>query len=308
LVNYYEILGLKTGAGINEIKAAFRQLAKLYHPDVNPQGKEQFTKILKAYEILSDPNLKYAYDYKLNAHLEGKKVAETRQKRKNPKEWKFDEREMKRRQYYDEHIKKYEKKFNDPSYTPPPKSTYNEFKYILFATPLAVILFLGIMTLASDKKADMQKKKEVKETPATNEKKELQMGDAPYEFHFGPGIYDTAHHAVMVFKNLTSSEMIVCLFNGHSFVRSFYLESDYSAEVPQLPQEKLEIRYTTGKHFNSKLSLAQTGIRGGFSEDPHFYKSITPVSLQQQNELTLMPGENQGFKSIEAPEFFEKLQ
>jgi molecular chaperone DnaJ len=66
LTNYYEILGVDENAGINEIKAAFRRLAKQYHPDRNPSGNVDFEKILKAYETLSDPGLKLTYDYKLN--------------------------------------------------------------------------------------------------------------------------------------------------------------------------------------------------------------------------------------------------
>ena len=52
MINYYKILGLQSTATPLEIKTAFRQLAKLYHPDKNPAGKEQFTKVLVAYETL----------------------------------------------------------------------------------------------------------------------------------------------------------------------------------------------------------------------------------------------------------------
>ena len=42
--DYYEVLGLQKGAGDDEIKKAFRQLAKKYHPDLNPGDKEAETK------------------------------------------------------------------------------------------------------------------------------------------------------------------------------------------------------------------------------------------------------------------------
>ena len=58
MTNYYEILGLQPGADSGEIKAAFRRLAKQYHPDKNPNGKDFFERLLTAYETLSDPQLK----------------------------------------------------------------------------------------------------------------------------------------------------------------------------------------------------------------------------------------------------------
>ena len=56
--DHYETLGLERGASPEEIKSAFRKLAKQYHPDINPDNKktaeEQFKKINEAYEALKD--------------------------------------------------------------------------------------------------------------------------------------------------------------------------------------------------------------------------------------------------------------
>ena len=63
--DYYEILGISKDAGANEIKSAFRKLAKQYHPDLNPDNKEaetKFKEINEAYEVLSDPEKKAKYD------------------------------------------------------------------------------------------------------------------------------------------------------------------------------------------------------------------------------------------------------
>ncbi|ALV23099.1 hypothetical protein ASO20_00185 [Mycoplasma sp. (ex Biomphalaria glabrata)] len=63
--DYYEVLGLKKGASEQEIKKAFRELAKKYHPDVNkedPDTQKKFQEISEAYATLSDPNKKQAYD------------------------------------------------------------------------------------------------------------------------------------------------------------------------------------------------------------------------------------------------------
>ena len=62
--DYYEVLGLSKGASKDEIKKAYRKLARQYHPDVNnePGADEKFKEISEAYEVLSDDEKKAHYD------------------------------------------------------------------------------------------------------------------------------------------------------------------------------------------------------------------------------------------------------
>jgi curved DNA-binding protein CbpA len=73
LKNYYQILGLPFGASLVEVKAAYRKLAFLYHPDKNAGNQsaaEKFVEINEAYSVLSNKDKSYFYHLEYTASLQ----------------------------------------------------------------------------------------------------------------------------------------------------------------------------------------------------------------------------------------------
>lgn len=63
--DYYEVLGVDKSASEDEIKRAYKKMARKYHPDLNPDNKEaeeKFKEVNEAYEVLSDADKKARYD------------------------------------------------------------------------------------------------------------------------------------------------------------------------------------------------------------------------------------------------------
>ena len=62
MTDYYQVLGVERDASQDDIKRAYRRLARELHPDVNPEAEDRFKRIANAYEVLSDPQKRQRYD------------------------------------------------------------------------------------------------------------------------------------------------------------------------------------------------------------------------------------------------------
>src|SRR5918997_4124827 len=72
--DFYELLGLSRGASQDDIRRAYRKSVREHHPDTNPgdpSAEERFKGIQQAYEVLSNPEMRWGYDQRLHASSTG---------------------------------------------------------------------------------------------------------------------------------------------------------------------------------------------------------------------------------------------
>jgi len=84
--NFYSIIGVPINATQEEIKKAYRSLAKQYHPDKcadNPEAKEKMCAINEAYEVLSEPVKRGVYDQRLHQHTQNLNYIEMERQRQS---------------------------------------------------------------------------------------------------------------------------------------------------------------------------------------------------------------------------------
>jgi curved DNA-binding protein CbpA len=309
LTNFYQILGLPNFAASGEVKNAFRRLAKLYHPDINPVGQEHFKTIVKAYEILSDHYKKTQYDYRLKSHLNS--LQKNLSPKKDAKTYDFTDAELKRRSYYQENYKKHYEQSQAKQPIVELKRSNNEFKNIIIATPLAVLLIMLVLNVWNNKpemKVVRYKEEpiEIVKTSVEETRRQVSTGDSPYAEYYGGARHDTVSKRSIKFKNMCGNDLILFLFHQKKFIRSCYVEHGFEVDLKMLPKEISLVRIMQGKNFEYIKELSKAGVFGAFKDDCKFYQYKKKLKLDGSNSLTLLDFAEQGFEEVGEEIFFKK--
>lgn len=311
MVDYYAILGIPKTATENEIKAAFRRLAKLYHPDKNPtvtDAKIKFEQILRAYETLIHPAKRRRYDSSAFSTTPQHNQPH-RTKGKHQKEWSFTEEELKRRQYYQTYYKSKQKSTVEEV----SKTTYTDYKYILLATPLAVALVMLIISMFTDEPQKTPSSVNIEQVKPEKADKKIKNGFMPYASYFGNiKTFDTKN--TLNINNATGYDMVIVLFENKndSYLRHTYLESESDVEFSMLPNEGIYWKCLIGKNWNTKKWVYKKQIIGCFDSIVQIQNwKNTPAVFDEKNQthsyfLTLLFADSKNKQYISNEEVFFK--
>jgi len=284
LPDYYQLLQVSETATGTEIKAAYRRLAKLYHPDKNsgnPVAEEKFKQIKEAYEVLINTPRRRKYDEKRNRGVTNSSTA-FQKKSSVKKNYNFSEEEAKRRQYYQQHYKT-----KSTPRTPPPsgktKPGITEIRYILISVPIAVALLLLMIRLYE--KPKKEKISVIADTIATG-KSEINTSESPYTGVFGKNIFDTTSFSVIKLINKSGYDAIVFLQNdSNKIVRHHFIENNYQLYAENIPAGKYHLYYWLGKQFSYKEFLLGN-IMGNFKQSIAADTLTKKINIQKNKKDT----------------------
>jgi curved DNA-binding protein CbpA len=276
----------------------------MYHPDKNPGGEEKFREIVEAYEILSDFEKKQKYDARLRYQLHYKEKKFYRYTKKSPYKENnpVDIKEAARRKYYEQYYKK--KTYN--GHHKNAKKVSNEFRNILVAVPLTVILFLWLISffeknhISNKEASDFYEKKENKSYISSDKDSDKLSGYYGKKMYldffknYSKSIEDTLSFEI---SNQLEQDMIVLLFEQekHQLINSVYLPSFHSVLMEDIPVLQGIIKIQSGEKYNHLLNKVENDkILGGFEEKRKFYRlkkkfsDIPKKWIINQHELSKM--------------------
>ena len=312
MADYYAILGITKTASENEIKAAFRRLAKLYHPDknpTNPDARLKFEQVLKAYETLIHPSKRRRYDSSIYGTTPQHNQPH-RSKGKYQKEWSFTEEELKRRQYYQTYYKTKQKSAAEEE----PKTHYTDYKYILLATPIAVALVMLIISMFTDQPQKPAPSLSIEQVKPTTIEKKFKDGFTPYSSYFGNiKTFDTEN--TININNSTGYDLVIVLFENKSdaYLQHTYLEDNSNVEFSMLPNKGVYWKCLIGKDWDTEKWVNNQQIIGCFDSIIQIQNwKTSPAIFDKKNHaqlffLTLLSPDSNNKQYISNEEvFFEK--
>jgi curved DNA-binding protein CbpA len=302
LKDFYRILGVPENAHEQDIKLAYRRLAKRYHPDVNPgdiHAEERFKEITEAYNTLSDPLLKSAYDRK-------------RQRRdlfSNSTTYFYSDPKTEKK---DPRRKEYSQEDFDRARAQNRKRTLANMakrKKLLRGMIITFILYL-FAAAGFEHWMDLKNKKEAEDRrnyfdslSAVNKKNNhtaipaISNADSPYDSIFGTGVYWKFSPNHLVIYNPISDALIcaVQLEKPFKTIRNEFTRADQTNTplvLRELPNGSYYIKVYTGSDWDVNKKTPDGRRLGGFKKDEEFFRidagpfTLTKPSFEHPNTHT----------------------
>ncbi|HEY0029336.1 MAG TPA: DnaJ domain-containing protein [Bacteroidia bacterium] len=317
--NYYILLEIKTTATAEEIKAAYRQLAKKYHPDKNTGNKaaeEYFKEIQQAYAILSNPEKRRKYDLRFS------QVYKTQVKQKAYSNAPYTGNAY---QYAQQQAQARPK----PKASPQPQQTAakpdnTESWQILVSVGIAMVLLYFIISYSADKPKKNPPAKEPATEIKTAEQESLasldNFSDSPYTVFFGEKVFDTENGNTIRINNKSSTPAVVCLVNNtppKKTLRNYYIPGETVFTMNAIPDGDYFLRVYYGNDWDPEKAFPFTGVKGGFKIEQGYREQNTGKDLlhfkkshskdpETVREIIIDADNHENSWSISPEEFFRK--
>ncbi|MGZ4033230.1 MAG: J domain-containing protein [Bacteroidia bacterium] len=320
--NYYLLLGVVSTATTEEIKSAYRALAKKYHPDKNQGNKsaeEYFKEIQEAYAVLSNPEKRRKYDLKFsyasNNYSQQKTSSSSRPYTGNAYQYAQQTAQDKQRQYTSaQQTRKTKKKDN------------SEGIQIIVSVGIALILLYFIISYSTDNPKKNQPDLAQTETPIVRPEAvpvpAISDYASPYSGFFGEEISDNASKNSLDIHNSYESEAVVCLVQNQKpfkTIRNQYMSKGSEFKMNEIPDGEYFLKIYYGTDWDPAKIFSKDGsVKGGFKNEIGFFELNTGKDLfimkQEQAgtsrsfssyEIGISPAKNEKVKTISAEEFFK---
>jgi curved DNA-binding protein CbpA len=319
--NYYIVLGVPNTASFEEIKAAYRELAKKYHPDKNPGNKaaeDFFKEIQQAYAVLSNPEKRKKFDLKFSYGS----TASDSTKRSAQGAYTGNAYQ------YAQQQAQYRQNNPRPKTQPKTKPDKSENYYILISVGIALILLYFIISYSSNKQQNSinneQRKKDSlmlydrlhKESDAP-----ISNFDSPYSSYFGEERYDPESKNSISISNSSNSEAVVCLVDHKDHdrvIRNQYMPVGGNFKMNSIPDGTYFLKVYFGNEWDPMKTFHEITLKGGFSKGLGFYTLNTGknfLRMEQQQvgnsisyssfEISINPYESKDLEPISEEEFFK---
>jgi curved DNA-binding protein CbpA len=291
MLNYYEILGLSNSANAQEIKNAYRKLAKLYHPDKNPDNKnseEKFKHIKEAYEVLIDPAKKRKHDATLEYYLKLKSNTNALKTHRKKSYSDISAEEHKRRQYFQQHYPNYNQKKGKQK-AAEEKKKYNETRAIIFSIPIAIALLFFIVNIYNRNSGNTLQQETKIGYKTTTSKDSIPLnsfnfknGDEPYANYLEKPIIDKNSLDVVKVINDSGNDAIAFLTDSsNKITRHYYIKNNVELFFEFLPEGNYNLKLHCGNSFNCKL-INQLPV---FCEKSKFYETIKKTIKIEKSKI-----------------------